>query len=207
MPEYLAPGVYVEETSFRARSIQGVGTSTTGFVGLARKGPTDGLPELVTSFGEFERMFGGLDDLNLSGANIDATSYMAYAARAFFNEGGSRLYVARVFLDRPGAQAGGQAQSAEAALGASRFRSRHPGSAYDGTVRVTERTAPASARALETAPLGSLARVGECGQSRWLPRPRGRPAGGPTRAPTRTRRGRRPTMSPRRSSSTRRPTR
>ena len=60
MPEYLAPGVYVEETSFRARSIQGVGTSTTGFVGLARKGPTDGLPELVTSFGEFERMFGGL---------------------------------------------------------------------------------------------------------------------------------------------------
>jgi hypothetical protein len=160
MPEYLAPGVYVEETSFRARSIQGVGTSTTGFVGLARKGPTDGLPELVTSFGEFERMFGGLDALSLPGANTDTTSYMAYAARAFFNEGGSRLYVARVFLDRAGAQAGGQAQSAEAALGASRFRSRHPGSAYDGMIRVTERTAPASARALETAPLGSLARVG-----------------------------------------------
>ena len=44
MPEYLAPGVYVEETSFRARSIQGVGTSTTGFVGLARKGPTTDCP-------------------------------------------------------------------------------------------------------------------------------------------------------------------
>ena len=77
MPEYLAPGVYVEETSFRARSIQGVGTSTTGFVGLARKGPTDGLPELVTSFGEFERIFGGLDALNLPGATTDTTSYMA----------------------------------------------------------------------------------------------------------------------------------
>ena len=158
MPEYLAPGVYVEETSFRARSIQGVGTSTTGFVGLARKGPTDGLPELVTSFGEFERMFGGLGALDLPGATTDTTSYMAYAARAFFNEGGSRLYVARVFLDRAGGQAGGQAQSA--ALGNSRFRSRHPGSAYAGVVRVTERALPASDRALETAPVGSLARVG-----------------------------------------------
>ncbi len=161
MPEYLAPGVYVEETSFRARSIQGVGTSTTGFVGLARKGPTDGLPELVTSYAEFERLFGGLDALGLPGANTDTTNYMAYAARGFFNEGGSRLYVARVFLDRAGAQAGGQAQSAESVLGASRFRSRFPGSAYGGMVRVTERTSPASARALETAPVGSLARVGD----------------------------------------------
>ena len=39
MPEYLAPGVYVEETSFRAKSIEGVGTSTTAFVGPCRKGP------------------------------------------------------------------------------------------------------------------------------------------------------------------------
>ena len=39
MPEYLAPGVYVEETSFRAKSIEGVGTSTTAFVGPTRKGP------------------------------------------------------------------------------------------------------------------------------------------------------------------------
>ena len=33
MPEYLAPGVYVEEVSFRAKSIEGVSTTTTGFVG------------------------------------------------------------------------------------------------------------------------------------------------------------------------------
>jgi len=39
MPEYLAPGVYVEETSFRAKSIEGVGTSTTAFVGPTRRGP------------------------------------------------------------------------------------------------------------------------------------------------------------------------
>ena len=58
MPEYLAPGVYVEETSFRAKSIEGVATSTAGFVGQTRFGPTAGLPSLVTGFEEFQRLFG-----------------------------------------------------------------------------------------------------------------------------------------------------
>ncbi len=39
MPEYLTPGVYVEETSFRSRSIEGVATSTFGMAGLTRYGP------------------------------------------------------------------------------------------------------------------------------------------------------------------------
>ena len=39
MPEYLAPGVYVEEVSFRSKSIEGVPTSTTGFAGVTRYGP------------------------------------------------------------------------------------------------------------------------------------------------------------------------
>ena len=101
MPEYLAPGVYVEETSFRAKSIEGVGTSTTAFVGPARKGPfratTDAqeVPEMLTSFGDFERIYGGISDLSLSGGS-PGTNYLAHAVRAFFNEGGSRLYVSRV---------------------------------------------------------------------------------------------------------------
>ena len=75
MPEYLAPGVYVEEVSFRSKSIQGVPTSVTGFAGLTHYGPvqydyTSGLdvlrpkptePRLVTSYAEFERVYGGLD--------------------------------------------------------------------------------------------------------------------------------------------------
>ena len=52
MAEYLAPGVYVEETSFRAKSIEGVGTSTTGFVGLALKGPLS-TATFITSFGDY----------------------------------------------------------------------------------------------------------------------------------------------------------
>lgn len=96
MPEYLAPGVYVEETSFRSKSIEGVGTSTTGFVGATRYGPLDGEPELMTSFSQFERIYGGLDPL----AYLDSSTtpnYLAHAVRNFFDNGGSRLYIARAY--------------------------------------------------------------------------------------------------------------
>lgn len=102
MPEYLAPGVFVEEVSFRAKSIEGVPTSTTGFVGMTRfgpvhyaGGPTSSGPRLVTSFTEFERVFGPLEDLELDG--VRTINLMAHAARAFFLNGGHRLYVARTF--------------------------------------------------------------------------------------------------------------
>ena len=55
MPEYLAPGVFVEEVSFRAKSIEGVSTSTCGFVGPTRKGPLEGTPELLTNFADDAR--------------------------------------------------------------------------------------------------------------------------------------------------------
>jgi hypothetical protein len=75
MPEYLAPGVYVEEVSFRSKSIQGVPTSVTGFAGLTHYGPVQydygppqdlkrpkpTEPRLVTSYAEFERVYGGLE--------------------------------------------------------------------------------------------------------------------------------------------------
>ncbi len=95
MPEYLAPGVYVEETSFRAKSIEGVGTSTTGFIGPTRFGPINGVPELLTSFNQFERIYGGLDPLMYGEQEVP--NFMAHAVRAFFDNGGSRLYVARTY--------------------------------------------------------------------------------------------------------------
>ncbi len=96
MPEYLAPGVYLEEVSYRAKSIEGVATSTTGFVGQTRFGPVGGIPMLVTSFEEYRRFFGGLQDINFSG--IPTTNYMAHAVKAYYENGGKRLYMARVFL-------------------------------------------------------------------------------------------------------------
>lgn len=95
MPEYLAPGVYVEETSYRAKSIEGVSTSTTGFVGACRFGPVEGTPVLVTSFEEYQRYFG--DDADLLIGGVPTVNHMARAVQLFFENGGARVYIARIF--------------------------------------------------------------------------------------------------------------
>src|SRR3954451_20348875 len=110
MPEYLAPGVYVEEVSFRSKSIEGVPTSTTGYAGMTRtgpvqwstatlRGPSQTEPRLITSFTEFERVYGGLEPLVVDdgGSPSERGPFLAHAARAFFLNGGQRLYVSRVF--------------------------------------------------------------------------------------------------------------
>jgi hypothetical protein len=97
MPEYLAPGVYVEEVSFRAKSIEGVSTSVAGFIGPTRYGPVGDTPELLTSFADFSRIYGGIDNLSFAGQDESQINYMAHAVRAFFDNGGRMLYVTRVY--------------------------------------------------------------------------------------------------------------
>ncbi len=92
MAEYLSPGVYVEEYDNSPRSIEGVGTSTAGFVGMAEKGPVEGVPALVTSFRDFTRQFGGF----LSEYTHGEYRFLAYSVEQFFANGGTRCYVARV---------------------------------------------------------------------------------------------------------------
>ena len=60
MPEYLTPGVYIEELNTGTVPIEGVSTSTAGMVGQALRGPTR--PSLVTSWIEYCRLYGGLAD-------------------------------------------------------------------------------------------------------------------------------------------------
>jgi phage tail sheath protein FI len=98
MPEYLAPGVYVEEVSFRAKSIEGVSTTTTAFVGPTRYGPVELVPDVITSLVEYERIYGDRQPLDFGGGPIH--NYMWHAVRMFFENGGKRLYVARVFAGR-----------------------------------------------------------------------------------------------------------
>ena len=108
MPEYLAPGVYVEEVSYRAKSIEGVSTTTTGMVGPARYGPYTLEPDLLTSLAEFERTYG--DGKPLAFADSDPMpNFLWQGARAFFEEGGKRLYVVRVF--RPSGSSDGRAHA------------------------------------------------------------------------------------------------
>lgn len=92
MPEYLSPGVYVEEIT-GAQPIEGVSTSTAGFVGMTVRGPITGPPQLVTSFAEFNRLFGGyLPDT----ANFHDYRYLPYAVKGFFDNLGQRAYITRV---------------------------------------------------------------------------------------------------------------
>lgn len=148
MPEYLAPGVYVEEVSFRAKSIEGVSTSVAGFIGPVRFGPTEGEPELLTSFADFSRIYGGIDNLEFEteGDGTDTSvNYMAHAVRAFFDNGGSKLYVTRVYQPDLDEGANPDPDAGKAALtigspGTVTLRSRFPGRAGEMRVVFAART-------------------------------------------------------------------
>jgi phage tail sheath protein FI len=84
MPTYLSPGIYTRETDF-SFYVKQISTSSAAMVGVAEKGPVNH-PVLVTSWEQF---------INRFGAYINE-GYLAYAARAFFDNGGSVLYVNRI---------------------------------------------------------------------------------------------------------------
>jgi phage tail sheath protein FI len=86
MPEYLSPGVYIEELTTGPRPIEGVSTSTTAMLGVTERGPE--FPWLVSSWLEFQRWYGSyLPNLQ---------SYLPYAAQGYFDNGGQRLFVGRI---------------------------------------------------------------------------------------------------------------
>lgn len=98
------PGVYIDEID-RPGPIAGVGTSTAGILGPARKGPIN-VPTFLTNETQFTATFGGY---------ITAPPvYATHAVHGFFANGGATLYFVRVgtavraslaLLDRPGAGA------------------------------------------------------------------------------------------------------
>ncbi len=79
------PGVYIEEVPSGVRTITGVATSITAFVGFTRRGTPD-KAEFVSSFADFERSHGGLD----------RESPLSYGVRQFFFNGGTQALVVRV---------------------------------------------------------------------------------------------------------------
>lgn len=113
MSDYLSPGVYVEELPPQLRAIEGVSTSTAGFVGAAARGaapgfplpftPGAGDPQPVTivptptpvacfSFSDFTNQFGNPLPL----PDPTDTAYLGYAVMGFFSNGGQIVYIARV---------------------------------------------------------------------------------------------------------------
>jgi phage tail sheath protein FI len=131
--------VYVEEVSYRSKSIEGVATTTTGFIGPTRYGPVDLDPDIITSLEAFERTYGDGEKLVFGSTSVD--NFMWHAARAFFVEGGKRLYVSRIFR--------GNAEPTETApypghgsirVGRLEFRARYPGALGNFRVRLTLRS-------------------------------------------------------------------
>lgn len=108
MPEYLTPGVYVEEIERGPRPVEGVPTSTTVFLGETERGPIK--PRLVTSYKEFQRWFGRV---------FGDSKFLPYAVNGLFENGGKRLYVCRLV--------GAQATPAEAQFGNFTVRAIGPG--------------------------------------------------------------------------------
>lgn len=129
MAEYLSPGVYVEEYDSGATPMQGVSTSTAGFVGFAERGPVIGQPQLVTSFSDYKRMYGGY----LSDAAYGNNRFMPYAVEQFFANGGARAYIMRAVP--------GDARAASITSGVLKITAANPG-AWAEELRVT--VAPAS---------------------------------------------------------------
>jgi hypothetical protein len=85
MPEYTAPGVYVEQGGFHSHPIVGVSTSTAAFVGVTETGPMT--PTFIENVADYEATFGGFSA---------ASSFMWAAVRGFFANGGTRCYIARL---------------------------------------------------------------------------------------------------------------
>jgi hypothetical protein len=151
MAEYLAPGVYVEEVNTGPRPIEGVSTSTAGFAGETERGSTR--PTLVTSWSDFVRKFGSyVDSPPFNTTNI----YLPYAVRGFFDNGGQRLYIARVAGPGRATSAG----SLPGAAGATTVEASGPGS-FGNRLRisVTAASASASLTAGSTAPAASWFRI------------------------------------------------
>jgi len=84
MPSYLSPGVYTREIDF-SHYVKQISTSACAIMGIAERGPLN-KGTLVTSWDQFVRKYG----------SYIAEGYLAYAARAFFDNGGQVLYVNRV---------------------------------------------------------------------------------------------------------------
>jgi uncharacterized protein len=84
-PQYLSPGVYVEEVERGSRPIEGVGTAVAAFAGFAEKGPVN-KPTFIANWTQFATTFGGF----LPGG------FLASAVYGYFNNGGGGCYIVRL---------------------------------------------------------------------------------------------------------------
>lgn len=115
----------MEEFESGGKPMEGVSTSTAGFIGIAERGPVEGLPQLVTNFSDFKRKYGSY----LSENEYGEYRFLAYAVEHFFINGGSRCFIARVAPGDAKCAAGYAPDSETPVL---RLTAKNPGKWGDG---------------------------------------------------------------------------
>src|SRR5258708_14411062 len=140
MPAALTyPGVYIEEIPSGVRTITGVATSITAFIGRALRGPTDQDEQspvvIINSFGDFERIFGGRW----------VESSLGFAVRDFYLNGGRQAIIVRLYHAESGQNAKGS--KTKLVVGALKFEAAYQG-AWGQNLRVTLDADVSEAKAL-----------------------------------------------------------
>ncbi|WP_309120035.1 phage tail sheath family protein [Paenibacillus sp.] len=127
----------MEEFDSGGQPLAGVSTSTAGFIGLAQRGPAEGLPTLVTSMNDFKRNFGSY----LSENQFGSYRFLAYAVEHYFVNGGSRAYIMRV--------APNDAKPASGSAGSLTLTARNPGAWGNAVQAVLEPSSKAKTQIYE----------------------------------------------------------
>jgi phage tail sheath protein FI len=123
-PQYLSPGVYIEEVDKGAKPIEGVGTSVAAFVGFAEQGPVNS-PTLISNWTQFRDTFGGFIE----------DSFLAHAVYGYFHNGGGTCYIVRIEQDSPEPSApAAEGEEAKAAPPKKRGKPTVSASAFIGDV-------------------------------------------------------------------------
>lgn len=94
MPEYLSPGVYIEETAVGARPIEGISTTTAAFIGFTPTGPAN-TPIFIANWTQYLENFAAREADGSFRPHTDGT-YLSHAVYGYFNNGGTRCYVTRL---------------------------------------------------------------------------------------------------------------
>src|SRR4051794_32714884 len=142
MPEYLSPGVYIQEVDAGPKPIEGVGTATAAFVGFAAGGPVN-RPVLVTNWSQYVETFSSIEDGGRRNPYLPG-GYLAHAVYGFFLNGGGRCYVTRV------APPTGDGRASDLAKAAAQLPSR--ASKAVTSLTVTPKTPPTTDTQVEVAP-------------------------------------------------------
>ena len=145
MPEYLSPGVYVQEVNTGTRPIEGVGTAMAAFVGFAADGPAN-RPTLITNWQQYVETFGAVEAGGTRNPHQKG-SYLSHAVYGYFLNGGGRCYVARV---APGESNGNGNEPRARCLPSTQLLGR--GAQALPTLTVAARNAPSSDIDVEVAP-------------------------------------------------------